>query len=120
MFCHAFSLWLTINLADQFEILSNYQSSYGCYDICLCPKNTDDHGIVIEFKPINTENEKNLKKTCDNALRQIKDKGYITDLLAHNVPKNNIYVYGFAFQGKKVLISGGAEEVDWMSILDNN
>ena len=49
-----------------------------------------------------------------------KDKCYITDLLAHNVPKNNIYVYGFAFQGKKVLISGGAEEVDWMSILDNN
>ena len=120
-FYHAFVLGLTIDLAGRFEILSNRQSGYGRYDICLCPKNPDDHGIVIEFKSINTKNEKNLKKTCDNALKQIKDKGYITDLIAHNVPKNNIYVYGFAFQGKNVLIcGGGVEEVDQMNILPNH
>ena len=120
-FYHCFVLGLLVNLKDRYSITSNHESGYGRYDICLYPKNSGDHGIVIEFKAINTDNEKNLKKTCDNALKQIKDKGYITDLLAHNVPKNNIYVYGFAFQGKKVLICGGAEEeIDWMTILGNN
>lgn len=39
-------------------------------------------------------------------------------LFVYGVAENNIYVYGFAFQGKKVLICGGAEkEIDWMSIL---
>ena len=117
-FYHCFVLALLVNLKDRYSISSNRKSGYGRYDICLYPNTLCDPGIVIEFKVIDTDKEENLKKTCDNALKQIKEKSYITDLLAHNVPKNNIYVYGFAFQGKNVLISGGAEEkIDWMSIL---
>ena len=52
--------------------------------------------------------EKNLKETCANALQQIRDKHYINDLLKNGVAENNIYVYGFAFKGQKVLVYGGA------------
>ena len=120
-FYHGFVLGLLINLKNRYNIVSNRESGFGRYDICMYPKDPVDHGIVIEFKSIKSKNEKNLSDTCANALKQIKEKDYINDLIVHNVAKRNIYVYGFAFQGKKVLICGGAEEkLDWYSILGNN
>ncbi|MBQ7739392.1 MAG: AAA family ATPase [Desulfovibrionaceae bacterium] len=116
-FYHGFVLGLFIKLKDRYTIISNHESGFGRYDICMYPKNNSDHGIVIEFKSIMPSQEKSLEKTCVNALKQIKEKDYIKDLLLHDVPRSNIYVYGFAFQGKKVLICGGAEEkIDWASI----
>ena len=31
-------------------------------------------------------------------------------MISRNIDESNIYVYGFAFQGKNVLIRGGAHE----------
>ena len=119
-FYHGFVLGLLINLKDHYTITSNRESGFGRYDICMYPKNSTDHGIVIEFKSIDKNHENDLEKTCINALKQIKEKKYISDLIEHKVTKNNIYVYGFAFQGKNVLIRGGADEkLDWENILSN-
>ncbi|MDE7312654.1 MAG: hypothetical protein K2N87_13710 [Eubacterium sp.] len=35
------------------------------------------------------------------------DKQYAASLEAKEIPKENIRIYGFAFQGKEVLIDGG-------------
>ena len=118
-FYHGFVLGLLINLKKRYGIISNHESGFGRYDICMYPKKDTDPGIVIEFKSISQSKEHNLKETCNNALKQIKERDYIKDLILHGVAKNNIYVYGFAFQGKKVLICGGAEEMlDCNSILN--
>ena len=115
-FYHGFVLGLLVSLKDRYTIVSNRESGFGRYDICMYPKNKRDHGIVIEFKSISKNKEGTLEETCVNALKQIKEKDYIKDLILHNVHKKDIYVYGFAFQGKKVMICGGAEEnIDWES-----
>ena len=80
----------------------------------MFPLTTQAHAIIIEFKTLRSNNEKNLTATCNNALRQIHEKGYINSLLDKDVKSNNIYIYGFAFQGKKILITGGAyTAIDW-------
>ena len=48
--------------------------------------------------------EKPLTDTVQSALRQIKEKGYDTELTARGIPKERIRNYGFAFKGKTILI----------------
>ena len=118
-FYHGFVLGLLIGLKDRYNIVSNRESGFGRYDICMYPKSINEHGIIIEFKSIRLNKEKNLKEACINALKQIKEKNYIKDLVIHNIDKKNIYIYSFAFQGKKVLICGGAyEKIDIEYLLD--
>ena len=118
-FYHAFVLGLIVDLKDRYEIRSNRESAKGRYDVALFPKQVGDRGIVLEFKT-RKEGEKDLQETYDNALKQIGEKGYTTELKARNVAVNNIFVYGFAFEGKKVLIRGGAyASIDWENIANN-
>ena len=109
-FYHGFVLGLLVTLKDRYFISSNRESGFGRYDICMYPKYKTDHGIIIEFKSIKQNKEKNLEETCANAIKQIIEKDYTNDLINHNIPKRNIYIYGFAFQGKKTLICGGRVE----------
>ena len=53
------------------------------------------------------EDEKTLQNTATNALRQIEDRQYASDLIARGFPENRIKKYGFAFEGKTVLIREG-------------
>ncbi|MBQ7584957.1 MAG: hypothetical protein IJU40_01745, partial [Desulfovibrionaceae bacterium] len=83
------------------------------FDIFAC-----DHGIVIEFKTMDIEKEATLEISCQEALKHIHEKEYIAKLLYLDIAESNIYVYGFAFQGQKVLIMGGANNsIDWKNIL---
>jgi len=49
---HLFVLGLLVTLSDVYEVISNRESGYGCYDIMLVPKDVKKRGIVIEFKRV--------------------------------------------------------------------
>ena len=53
---------------------------------------------------IDPESEADLNATVNNALEQIRHKQYDAQLLARGFRADQIRAYGFAFQGKQVLI----------------
>ena len=66
----------------------------------------NDNAFILEFKVRDPEDEETLEDTVRAALKQIADKNYDAELLARGIPQSRIRHYGFAFQGKKVLIAG--------------
>ena len=93
-----------VDLKDRYVISSNRESGYGRYDVMLEPKNASDNAVIIEFKAFNARREKSLEETVHSALRQIEDKQYAAALVAKGIASERIRKYGFAFEGKKVLI----------------
>ena len=57
-----------------------------------------------EFKVYDSEDEKQLKDTVKAAHRQIEEKRYDDEIIQLGIEKDRIKHYGFAFEGKKVLI----------------
>ena len=45
-----------------------------------------------------------MQDTAQAALAQIEEKQYDSALIAKGIPEDRIYKYGFAFEGKTVLI----------------
>lgn len=103
-FYHGFVLGLLVELRDRYQIRSNRESGYGRYDVMLTPVTEVDDAIVIEFKVHESDEEETLKDTVRAALEQITEKNYDAELLAQGISAERIRHYGFAFEGKKVLI----------------
>ena len=104
-FYHGFVLGLIVDLQDRYIITSNRESGFGRYDVMLEPKKPqEDDAIILEFKVYDEEDEADLKATVKSALVQIEEKQYAAQLIARGIPKERIRSYGFAFEGKKVLI----------------
>jgi hypothetical protein len=103
-FYHGLVLGLMVDLSDRYTMLSNRESGFGRYDIMLTPKNDKDDAIIIEFKVYDEYDEKSLEDTVRAALEQIESKKYDQNLIAQGIPSERIRKYGFAFQGKTVLI----------------
>ena len=103
-FYHGFVLGLIVDLAGKYHITSNRESGFGRYDVVMEPLQKQFDAIVMEFKVQNPAKEESLQHTVQNALLQIEEKNYDTELLARGIPKSKIRHYGFAFCGKKVLI----------------
>ena len=103
-FYHGFVLGLLVEMRDRYEVCSNRESGYGRYDVMLIPKNREDRAIILEFKVRDADEEKTLEETVKAALAQIEKKEYDVELLSKGIAKEQIRHYGFAFEGKKVLI----------------
>ncbi len=107
-FYHGFVLGLIVDLQRDYIVTSNRESGFGRYDVMIEPKNPEKNpGVIIEFKVYDKEDEQSLKETVQAALDQIEEKQYEAALLAKGVPADKIYKYGFAFEGKNVLIEQG-------------
>ena len=107
-FYHGFVLGLLVDNAKNYVVKSNRESGYGRYDVMMEPKDVKDVAIIMEFKVFDTEDEEEtLADTAANALKQIEEKKYDTDLLKRGIPAEHILKYGFAFEGEKCLIQKG-------------
>lgn len=103
-FYHGFVLGLLVELRDQYEVRSNRESGYGRYDVMLIPRQKNQLAFVLEFKVYDAQEELKLEDTVQSALAQIEEKDYDTELVERGISKSKIRHYGFAFEGKKVLI----------------
>ena len=110
-FYHGFVLGLMVELSDRYVMMSNRESGFGRYDVMLKPKNNVisggsgmDDAVIMEFKVHDPSAETTLEDTVNAALLQIEEKKYAAALEAEGIPAERIRKYGFAFEGKRVLI----------------
>jgi hypothetical protein len=104
-FYHGFVLGLMVDLDDRYVIRSNRESGFGRYDVMMIPRDKSDKAFIFEFKVKDADDdETTLEDTLKNALSQIEEKQYAQELTASGIPEDHIRKYGFAFEGKTVLI----------------
>ena len=103
-FYHGFVLGLLVELSDRYRITSNRESGFGRYDVMLEPLGPSEDAVSIEFKVCSARKKQTLEDTAAEALDQIDRMRYAADLEAKGIPSERIRKYGFAFDGKKVLI----------------
>jgi hypothetical protein len=100
-FYHGFVLGLIVSLADTHVVQSNKESGDGRYDVMLIPKDTTQLGLILEFKV--AEEGDTLSEVAEQALRQIGERHYETELRQKNIRR--ILKVGLAFKGKEVEIA---------------
>ena len=104
-FYHGFVLGLLVDLSEEYVVTSNRESGFGRYDIMMIPQEREKYpAIIIEFKVCSRMKKETLEEAVQSALDQISEKNYDAELLAQGIPADKIRHYGFAFEGKKVLI----------------
>ncbi len=104
-FYHGFVLGLLVDLQDRYIITSNRESGFGRYDVMIEPKEPEKNdAYILEFKVHDADDEESLKDTVAAALRQIEEKQYVAGLIERGIKEEHIHSYGFAFEGKKVMI----------------
>lgn len=103
-FYHGFILGLIADSKLDYVITSNRESGLGRYDVVMEPRNSCDFAYVFEFKVKDSDCEESLEEAVSNVLAQIDNRNYDAMLIERGIPKERIRHYGFAFEGKRVLI----------------
>lgn len=101
-FYHGLTLGLVALMDDHYKIRSNRESGDGRYDISLIPRENKYPGIIMELKWESGLDEEALVTLSNEALNQINDKKYDTEMRSDGIEK--ILKFGIAFSGKKVRI----------------
>lgn len=101
-FYHGLVLGLIALMDNQYRIKSNRESGDGRYDITMFPRENKYPGIIMEFKWKSDLKEEELEHFAQEALQQINEKRYDTELAELGVLP--IFKLGIAFSGKKVKV----------------
>ncbi len=101
-FYHGLFLGLIALMDNQYKIKSNRESGDGRYDICLIPRKHRYPGVIMELKWKKNLRGDYLDKLAEEALSQIDEMGYDSELKEEGI--YNILKMGIAFSGKKVSI----------------
>ena len=100
-FYHGLILGMTLYLDRDYYVTSNRESGLGRYDVIVEPKNRNNRGYILEFKVAKIE--KDLEKVSKEAIEQIIDKKYDTQLKERGI--KDITLLGIAFFGKILKVS---------------
>ncbi|MBR2786793.1 MAG: AAA family ATPase [Clostridia bacterium] len=98
-FYHAFVLGMLVGLRDTYYVNSNRESGMGRYDIMLEPKDKSANSFIMEFKVYKEDDENTIEDTLNNAMRQIEERQYESNLRERGF--ENITKMVFAFKGKE-------------------
>lgn len=85
-------------------IRSNRESGFERFDVVMEPLKDELLAVIIEFKVHNPSKENSLEETVRAVHEQVEKKQYAAALLEKGIPAERIKKYGFAFEGKNVLI----------------
>ena len=100
-FYHGMMLGLCAVLSNRYKVRSNRESGLGRFDIMLIPRVKMIPAFIYEFKY--TKDEKaDLNALAEEALKQIDDKKYDTELSGFGV--DNVVKIGIAFRGKTAVV----------------
>ncbi len=99
---HALTLGILVWLSGKYDIRSNRESGYGRYDVMLKPKDVSKPGVVIEFKLVDGAADDAHEAVLEDALKQIRKRGYAAELSAAGV--ENIIEMAVAFRGKELWV----------------
>lgn len=101
-FYHGFVLGLCAVMGEAY-VTSNRESGEGRYDIQMLPKTSGLPGVLIELKADKNCSKCELERLAEEALSQIEEKKYDTEMTTKGI--RTIFKYGVAFSGKKVEIA---------------
>lgn len=111
-FYHGLMLGICAIMNNLYHVDSNRESGLGRYDIQLMPLDKEMPGIIIELKVISeNQSEENitekLQKSAAEALQQIEQKKYITQMRRDGITK--FIKIGVSFYKKNVEIAYAEE-----------
>ena len=99
-FFHGTVFGMLAIMSDSYYISSNIESGDGRLDVQLEPKDKTQTGYIIEFKAGKNLSEKQLDSLANDAIAQIHNNKYFTNMKYHGIKK--IGLFGIAFSGKHV------------------
>ena len=102
-FYHGLTLGLVALLDNHYRIRSNRESGDGRYDVSLFPREKKYPGIIMELKWKTGLEKEELKKLSEEALKQIDDRRYASEM--EEIGISAVLKLGIAFSGKKVTIT---------------
>lgn len=100
-FYHGMMLGLCAVMSNRYQVKSNRESGLGRFDVALIPHTKTMPGYIYEFK-FASDDKADLDALACEALRQIGEKKYDTELIAAGV--TNVQKIGIAFRGKKAVV----------------
>ena len=104
-FYHGLMLGLIALMDNQYKIKSNRESGDGRYDVCLIPREKRYPGIILELKWKEKLSKEALDNLAEEALRQINELRYDSELKEEGVA--DVLKVGIAFSGKMVRVKMG-------------